>query len=233
MRMRKKSWIILLSVILIGLSAVFYFHYTGRFSFLSYQLRGIDISDHQGDIDWVGVAGQNISFAYIKASEADDFTDKRFAQNWNLARKAGIAIGAYHFYSLAYSGESQANNFISTVPQGDIMLPPVVDVEYSGNSRQRPSKQEFQKGLLVYINMVRSAYGKDPIIYTTEKFYDDYLYPELKDQHFWMRSMFSKPQNNWTFWQYSQWGNVDGISGNVDLDFFSEGPSSFKQLLSK
>jgi lysozyme len=57
---------------------------------LWYDVIGVDVSNHQGDIDWPRLARTDIAFAYIKASEGGDFRDRRFAANWEGARKAGL-----------------------------------------------------------------------------------------------------------------------------------------------
>jgi hypothetical protein len=77
---------------------------------------GIDVSAYQGRIDWRRVAGQQVSFAYIKASEGGDFVDRRFAANWSGAGRAGVPHGAYHFFSLCTPGLAQARNFLRVVP---------------------------------------------------------------------------------------------------------------------
>ena len=66
---------------------------------------GIDVSAHQGSIDWASVAGDGIEFAYIKASEGGDFSDSRFRENWEAAADAGMDPGAYHFFPLCTPGE--------------------------------------------------------------------------------------------------------------------------------
>src|SRR5688572_6854506 len=61
-----------------------------------FPVRGIDVSHHQGAIDWHSVKASGRSFAFIKASEGADFRDTRFSENWQRAREAGIFTGAYH-----------------------------------------------------------------------------------------------------------------------------------------
>src|SRR3954453_10276082 len=61
-----------------------------------YPLRGIDVSHHQGQIDWSAVKASGIQFAYIKATEGTEFTDATFAENWRNSNTAGIVRGAYH-----------------------------------------------------------------------------------------------------------------------------------------
>ena len=73
---------------------------------------GIDVSTHQGAIDWAAVAGDGIDAAYVKASEGATFEDDRFAENWAGAKAAGLEVGAYHFFTLCKEGEEQAANLL-------------------------------------------------------------------------------------------------------------------------
>ena len=100
---------------------------------------GIDVSHHQGDVGLELVAGDDITFAYIKATQRDDFVDPRFADNWAAARAAGIERGAYHFFSLCATGEAQAAHFLSVMPNDPEMLPPAVDLELVGSAMPDPT----------------------------------------------------------------------------------------------
>ncbi len=222
----KRYWkqiIGLLVLILITLSILVYvrilwFVYPNREIYLT---RGIDVARYQGDIDWKKVSKDDVSFAYIKATEADDLADPLFEKNTENAKSVGIKVGAYHFYSLRYGGEVQAKNFIETVATSSINLPPVIDLEYVGNSKVRPTKEDFQKELRVYIDMIKNQYGVEPVFYTTYQFYNDYLYPEFEMQPIWIRDVFSKPNTNIknrVMWQYNPRGKIDGITGPVDLN---------------
>ena len=62
--------------------------------------QGIDVSHHQGPIDWTALPVQGVDFAYIKATEGGDHRDTRFAENWRASRAAGVRRGAYHFFTL-------------------------------------------------------------------------------------------------------------------------------------
>lgn len=77
----------------------------------------MDVSSWQGEIDWPTLAGQGLSFAFIKATEGSGFTDPRFSYNWEQARKTALRVGAYHFFSYDSPGETQADNFIAAVPR--------------------------------------------------------------------------------------------------------------------
>src|SRR5262245_20104351 len=99
---------------------------------------GVDVSNHQGYIDWPTLARTDVAFAYIKATEGGDFRDRRFQANWEGAKRAGLPRGAYHFFTQCRSGADQARNFIAAVPREEGALPPVVDLEHMGPCRSGP-----------------------------------------------------------------------------------------------
>jgi lysozyme len=78
----------------------------------SRHIQGVDVSWRQGAIDWRALAGDNIAFAYIKASEGGDHVDPRFSTNWEEAGAAGFYRGSYHVFTLCQPGARQAANFI-------------------------------------------------------------------------------------------------------------------------
>tara|TARA_Y100001933_G_scaffold248756_1_gene283035 strand:+ start:378 stop:620 length:243 start_codon:yes stop_codon:yes gene_type:complete len=62
------------------------------------RLFGIDVSHHQGAIDWAKVKAAGVHYCFMKATEGSTFKDKRFDFNWNQAKAHGIIRGAYHFF---------------------------------------------------------------------------------------------------------------------------------------
>src|SRR5512133_181864 len=81
-------------------------------------LWGVDVSHHQGPIDWPRVASEpHLAFAFIKATEGGDWTDPRFAANWRGARAAGLLVGAYHYFTFCRPPLDQARHFLATAPQ--------------------------------------------------------------------------------------------------------------------
>ena len=90
---------------------------------------GVDVSHHQGPIDWPKVASEpHVAFAFIKATEGGDWTDPRFATNWREARAAGLLVGAYHFFTFCRPPLDQARHFLTTAPREPDALPAVLDV---------------------------------------------------------------------------------------------------------
>ncbi len=181
--------------------------------------QGIDVSHHQGVIEWPLLPAQGVDFAYIKATEGGDHRDRRFAANWAGARNAGIARGAYHFFTLCRSGAEQAANFIAAVPIDPDALPPAVDLEYMGNCGGRPRIADFHSELAVYIRAVEAHYRKPVLLYLTEEFDSAYRVSARVARPLWLRSLVFEPDfgaRPWTVWQVSNFRRLRGISGRVD-----------------
>jgi len=195
-----------------------------------YPVRGVDVSHHQGTVDWNAVAAGEVRFVYLKATEGGDFQDASFAENLAAARKAGLECGAYHYFSLKAPGLLQAQNFIRTVPRGACSLPCAVDLEYTGNSSERPSAAEFQRQLDAFLTAIRAEYGSEPVFYVDDALARDYLggYPI---QRRWVRAVVLGPSSNWMFWQFTELGKVPGIHGFVDLDVFHGTAAAFDALI--
>lgn len=204
----------------------------------SYEIYGIDVSHHQGKIDWEKVKliqdSTQINFVFIRATVGLK-KDNLFNYNWVNATKANFTIGAYHYYWANQNSTVQAKNFIQTVKLKKGDLPPVLDVE------KLPTKQSYKNWLLGiknWIHLVQKHYGVLPIIYTSEGFYKHHLkadfyfgnYPRL-----WIANYnnVSEPSSNWHFWQYSKSAKISGIEKYVDVNVFQSDKNSFNKLLVK
>lgn len=193
-----------------------------------YPLRGIDVSHHQHAIDWAKVAADDVAFAYLKATEGGDYRDDAFAGNWRAARAAGLAVGAYHFFTFCRPGAEQADNFLATVPIEPDALPPAVDVEFGGNCGRRPPPDELRRELDAFLAKVEPVYGRRAVLYVTGDFLDANA-AALPPRPLWRRSLLREPDPlaQWRVWQYHNRGRVDGIAGPVDLNVFFAGPAAF------
>ncbi|PWJ46969.1 lysozyme [Quadrisphaera granulorum] len=182
---------------------------------------GIDVSNHQGTIDWAAVASDDVAFAYIKSSEGGDFTDDRFTENWAAAERVGVQRGAYHFFTLCRPGAEQAAHFLRTVPPEASALPPAVDLELAGNCAARPTREAVDAELDTFLTAVEAAWGRRVVPYVGEDW--EGAYPvvdrrDLPERPQWLVSFVGRPNQRWTVWQYAWWGAVDGVEGRVDLD---------------
>jgi lysozyme len=199
-----------------------------------YPLRGVDVSHHQGTIDWSAVKAAGITFAYIKATEGTQYQDPAFVQNWSGAAASGIVRGGYHFFTLDTPGEKQAENFLRVAPIDPNTLPPAIDLEFSGyNRHRRPSHGQFAKELAAFVDAVTERYKRPPAIYTTSEFRRQYL-RSMAIECLWIREVLTRPRmeaNEWIFWQFSGQGRVRGIGTFVDLNVFNGSASEFDELV--
>lgn len=206
----------------------------------SQNIFGIDVSRHQGDIDWARVRNAGVKFVFIKASEGVSWVDPKFAVNWSEAKKHGIIRGAYHFFRPRADVGRQIDNLVNIVGKletGD--LPPVLDIEVP-DSWQRFSRQKRLEMILQWLDGVEKGLGVRPIIYLSPSFADNTLGnpAELAGYDLWIAHYTSKisprvpaPWRDWTFWQYSETGKVDGISSEgVDLDRYTGSLRSLKRM---
>lgn len=181
------------------------------------EVYGIDVSRHQGRIDWPRVKGDGIVFAYIKATEGRDHTDSEFARNWDGARQVGIERGAYHFFTLCSPGGEQAAHFLRTVPTDLDQLPPALDLELAGNCAARPTWDVVMEEVKAFVDEVEDTIGKRMVLYVGDDFADRY-FDNVDGHETWVPSVLRRPGGAWRVWQASAWARVDGIDGPVDLD---------------
>lgn len=189
---------------------------------------GIDISRHQGRIHWdVLRHNSDIQFIYIKATEGKKTKDPMYKKNVEKAHEAGFLVGAYHFLHKRSTGTEQFDNFRRTTEDSHLDLLPVVDVEDDG--MRGKSRNEIQAILRDFLVAAKAYYGKSPIIYCSEKFYNYYLSPEFDSYYLFIASYSHKPvlegKPRYDIWQFSERGRVRGIWNWVDLNCFAPGRS--------
>lgn len=200
-------------------------------------VQGIDVSYFQGDIDWKKVGAAGIHFAYIKATEGGDRLDPKFLDNWQAAKQAGIARGAYHVMYWCRRASEQASWFKSHVPEDGDTLPPVLDVEWNSHSKtcpQRIARASAIAKIKVMLEAMEAHTGQQPIIYTDPKFHREVLEGEFTNYDFWLRSVAAKPEakyreRKWAFWQFTATGRVRGVAGPVDRNSFNGTRADWKR----
>ena len=180
---------------------------------------GVDVSAHQEESDWSSVAGDDIDFAYIKATEGGDSTDHYFTDSWDAAGEVGLDRGAYHFFTLCTPGDAQAEHFLTVAPPEPEALAPAVDLEIAGNCSDRPSQAEVDTELDVLLEEVEEAWDRQMVLYIGDDW--DRVYPtrDRLDRPLWHRRILLRPDvDGWTIWQIHGMANVDGIDGPADLN---------------
>ncbi|MDR1389574.1 MAG: hypothetical protein LBJ31_06310 [Treponema sp.] len=197
-----------------------------------YSVDGLDISHHQGRINWEKV-DRKYRFVFIKATEGDTFIDKRFYENVYDIKNTNRILGAYHFFHFNYNGIEQAENFIR-VAGNNIDLPPVVDFEFTGNPGKF-DKIKILKELNNCINTIEEHYKHKVIIYTTHDAYK-YIIKDNFNNPIWCRSVIfpiNKNIKNVLFWQYHNSAIIDGIDTKVDLNVFKGNLAGLKEMIMK
>ena len=205
----------------------------------NYSVHGIDISKHQYNINWkqvedMQVNGIKLSFVFIKASEGATRNDDYFQKNWKSVGKTRLIRGAYHFFRPVKDARTQAYLFMHQLKLKKGDLPPVVDIE-RGN---RQTTKHIQKSLQDFLDILEHEYSVKPIIYTNLSFYTKHLSGKFEDYPIWIAYYMDDPfqlpdKRNWSFWQHSESGRVNGIRGNVDFNVFHGNIAQLKALCIK
>lgn len=195
----------------------------------AYTVRGIDISAHNGVIDFAKVKAAGIDFVFIKASEGTDFRDKRFRANFDSVAKYRIASGAYHFFRYEKDGMQQAINLYQALDGRIPELGVVIDVEDAGNPHEG-SEETIVANLGEMIDYLNLR-GLTVMLYTNKDGYNQFLRRAYAGYPLWICSFTDTPIDaEWRFWQYSHTGRVDGIKGDVDLNVFNGSRDDWRNL---
>ena len=186
---------------------------------------GIDVSAYQGDIDYNQVRDAGISIVYIKSSEGSGFVDPYFEQNYQNAKQAGLKVGFYHYVTARSVDEAiaQANFFAQTISgkQPDCKL--AMDFESFGSL----SNEQINQISLAFLQRLQEVTGKEVIVYSDEFNANNTFNEAVAYYALWVAQYdVSEPtvRNNWSFWegwQYTDQGEITGISSYVDRDKFT------------
>ena len=203
-------------------------------SWSTYPVRGVDVSHHNGRVNWPRIRTAGYAFAYLKASEGATWRDSTFLRNRAEAERAGLVTGAYHFFTLCRPGVDQARNFVEAIgPPAAVSLPPAVDLEFGGNCGKRPSHEAVLAEIARFLAVLDSAGHRPAVLYVTREFHQAYLEGRKPENPLWVRSVFGRPRYGgaWTFWQYAATGRVAGAKGRIDLNAFNGSPAEFQALV--
>jgi lysozyme len=189
---------------------------------------GIDVSKHQGNIDWTKVSqNADIKFAYSRASLGRSDKDPHFKANYDGSKAAGFLRGAYHPFWSGRTGQEQFDNFFGayTPDAGDLV--PMIDVEQ--HDKTVPLK-DFLKEVEALLSLTESKVGKKPFLYTAHWFWESIGNPPpIADYPLWvayynpdLHPTLPKGWSSYAIWQYTDKGVVPGITDNTcDMDRFA------------
>lgn len=209
---------------------------------------GIDVSHWQGDIDWAKVAkgpvqGEQVRWAYAKASTGATGRDERWVKNAVGATAAGIPVGGYHWIRPGFNDPiAEADNFCNALQAAldagaKLDLAPMVDLE------EQPAAGSTADSTIAYLDAccdrIQQRTGRRPIVYTGSSYAASYLGRRKLSWPVWI-AQYNKPScdyppetagpntlnattNDWSVWQYCSKGSVPGIGGDVDLNVLRPG----------
>jgi lysozyme len=189
-----------------------------------FPVRGLDLSAHNGNIDFELLARDSIDFVMLKATEGTNFKDPRFHLNYMEARRAGIkAIGAYHFFRFDTDGEMQALNFLNSIKGKTLDMPAVIDLEEWTNPKQLDTEQIVTR-IKAMIKLLERN-GINVMFYTNKDGYRRFIQNRFDDYPLWICSFNNPPldkkDGHWDIWQYTHWGWSEACNTNVDINTFN------------
>ena len=197
-------------------------------------IQGIDVSHHDGPIDWVQVKAAGIGFAFVKATEGLDFVDSFEQTDFRAAMGQGLVVGLYHFFRPRLDPVKQANHFLSTFDPSHDQVMSCLDVEWCGNPNEWDgvTKNDAIARVREYLDTIRFRTQRAPVLYYSPAFLREYLSGLPMDGVIrWVAQYGETAPGDYTFWQYSEKGTVPGLNpGSVDLDRF-EGSLELLQAL--
>ncbi len=234
--MAKYFWYILFALVIISIGVNYFMdkQYKTYKNFdiklpMGYYTHGIDVSHHQGNINWKMVkdmrdSRSKIDFVFIKATEGTSIVDARFETNWEKTKENNLIRGAYLYFHPNNSGAKQAQYFINkvTLKTGD--LAPVIDIEETNGV----GKIGIVNSLNECIAELEKHYKTKPIIYANADYYNMYLKDSFENYPLWVAHYYvPKPNapNNWVIWQHNDKGHVNGINTAVDFNTINGGLS--------
>ena len=191
---------------------------------------GVDVSEHQGEIDWQAVAEAGIDFAVIRIGgrlmqSGTIFEDKYFRANLEGAKAAGLKVGVYFFSQAlnAQEGLEEAEFVLGLLDGVELDYPVVCDWEYLGGNTARTygvEPAEITAGIDAFCARVEEASYRGMLYFNAYCGYIKMDLRELTDYDFWYAQYSDVPSYRYHFqmWQYSSSGQVDGIDSDVDLN---------------
>ena len=192
------------------------------------ELKGIDVSAWQGQIDWKTVADYGMDFAILRITEAGNVTDKYFERNYTECQKYNIPTGAYKYsYAMTIAEiQSEARKVVSALNGRELQYPVWLDLEY--NSQRSLWAENIHKMAEAFEKIITAA-GYKFGIYCNVDWYMNVICSHLKKYDFWI-ARYPANDDGWLQerlrpdfgigWQYSSKAKIPGISGTVDRNVF-------------
>ncbi|WP_051539936.1 GH25 family lysozyme [Clostridium ihumii] len=186
-------------------------------------LKGIDVSNWQRDIDFAAVKRDGVNIVYMKASEGSNYKDAFLEQNYSRAKEQGLNVGFYHFF--LGDAINEAKFFIECIKNkvSDCLL--AIDIEKNNNM----DKNTLTSECITFLEEIKRLTGKNVVVYTYTSFARENLDSRLSKYPVWIADYDVNPPSyngiwsNWVGFQYTDKGHVLGVNGNCDVNEFNSG----------
>lgn len=192
------------------------------------EIKGIDVSAWQGQIDWKTVAAYGMDFAILRITEAGNVTDKYFERNYTECQKYNIPTGVYKYsYAMTITEiQSEARKVVSALNGRKLQYPVWLDLEY--NNQRSLGAENIHKMAEAFEKIITAA-GYKFGIYCNVDWYMNVICSHLKKYDFWI-ARYPANDDGWlqerlrpdfgVGWQYSSKAKIPGINGTVDRSVF-------------
>lgn len=188
---------------------------------------GIDVSHHNGVVDWKKVAKDGYKFVYLKLTEGKSYVDKTTYNNYIAAKNAGLRVGFYHYAHVTNHPVDEVNFFLQKLGEMKADLPHCLDLEESKGK----SKTQISTFALQWMEYLQKKTGITPVLYTGYSFLSNFTNTMAK-YPLWVARYaggskrvqgFTTPGTStiwrsWAMFQFTDSGKVNGIKGNVDIN---------------
>lgn len=195
--------------------------------------KGIDVSQHQGNIDWSNVVNSGIKFAMIRigyrgyGAAGGQAEDKKYKDNFKNARANGLKVGIYYYSTALNIAEAQkdAEYVLSLLRkyeyQNQVTMPVAIDLEVNSPTVRDANVDKRTRTDIAntFCSIIKNN-GYTPMVYASKAFLKDNMNISQVPYDIWVAQYNSKCtySGNYTMWQYSSTGKVSGINGNVDCN---------------
>lgn len=180
--------------------------------------QGVDVSKHNGAINWGQVASSGMKFTFIKVGSTNSGIDPNFASNITNAQAAGLKTGVY-IYSYATTPEAavnEANLVLQWIDGYTVNYPVVFDIE--DKCHKNLSNQQLIDIINAFCSTIDAA-GYYPMVYSNKNMFVSKLSICGWDKWVAQYNDSCEYNNNVCFWQYSSYGSVKGFTSRVDVNY--------------
>ena len=181
-----------------------------------YPVQGVYLDTHEERATWPTMKATGVDFAYLLATIGSDGRDQDFQRRLAEAKAAGVRVGAVHRFDLCRLAGDQAGNFITNVPRGRDMLPPVIEMRFLDSCKDRPGRALVLSEIAALIAQIENHSGKPAVIKLGKDFEAMYDISTAVNRTVWLQRDFFPPDyaaRPFVMWTANEKRDVEGLEG--------------------